>query len=125
MATKHYPRNIKEELDSVKQIDRAKLSKKLDGSEQNFKYNKGKEHVEIKYKKGWKGSRAFRNKDFNDYQRIQYIKQKKRRQSEHDKMLNELDPERNEVKVKPKKVKNNEKVMLSRGHHSGGRARNF
>lgn len=111
------PTNMKQELKNVKEHDRAKLEKNLQGTESNIKYGKPDQgHHHFNAKKGWKDSRAYKGKDYGDHSRIEYIKEKKRKQSENDKKLNELHPERNQKVESPKEVKNDEKKMLSRNH---------
>jgi hypothetical protein len=108
---------MKQELKNVHEHDRAKLEKTLKGTESNFKYKKdGEGHHHFNHKKGWKNSRSYKNKNFSAHSRIEYIKEKKRKQSEHDKMLNELHPERNQEKVEPEVIKNDEKQVISKNH---------
>ena len=119
------PTNINQELESVRNIDRAKLEKTLKGTASNFKY--GKENIpqqSYNHKKGWKNSRSFKGKNYSAHQRIEYIKERKRKQSENDKQLNLENPKRN-IKAEPEQInKNNEKQVVSRGNNnfrSGGR----
>lgn len=116
------PTNVNQELNQVHHEDRAKVEKTLKGTKSNFKYEKDHNHHHIDHhKKGWKDSRGYKGKNFADRQRIEYIKEKKKQQSEHDKQLNIEHPERNIKAEKEKIVKNDEKQVFSRGHNTGGR----
>jgi hypothetical protein len=115
------PTNLNQELNRVhNHTDKAKLEKTLMGTECNIKHQKENfKTLGFNPKRGWKNSRAYKGKNFSDAQRIEYIKEKKRKQSESEKRLNKSNPSRNEKTEEAQPVKNDEKVVISQSHNRG------
>jgi len=110
------PTNLNEELDHVDGHDKSKVKKALKGTEDNMHEEHNHGHQADSMPQGWKDSRAFKGKNYSDAQRIEYIKEKKRKQSESDKALNEADPHRNDPVEEVHVKKDHEHHNISNNH---------
>lgn len=110
------PTNINDELQHVEAHDKSKVKKALKGTDDNMEQEQQLGHHADQLPKGWKDSRAYKGKNYSDAQRIEYIKEKKRKQSESDKALNEQDPHRNDPVEEVQVKKDHEHHQLSNNH---------
>ena len=110
------PTNINEELYQVGGNDKGKVKKVLAGTEDNLDEEHHQGHQTDNLQKGWKDSRAYKGKNYSDAQRIEFIKEKKRKQSEGDKALNEEDPHRNDPVEEVHSKKDHEHHKISNNY---------